>query len=104
MSRDPSDIAAFAEEVLHIQLLPWQVRALEAVVSGNYGNTIVIGGRRTGRRRGIEQMNAVLDELRESALWADPSVELAIVHQVAAKYLPSPDLTPRPTRHLPGHP
>lgn len=31
MTQDPSDIAAFAEEVLHIQLLPWQVRALEAV-------------------------------------------------------------------------
>lgn len=87
-------LRAFAESVLEIDLLPWQVDALDVVLNGNIrAGSLVLHPRRAGRRTGIEQMNAVLDELRDRATWLLPEVELASVYQVAAKYLPEP------TRH-----
>lgn len=76
-----ADIVTFAEEVLSINLLPWQVQLLEGMP--------VVHPRRAGRKRGIEQVHAVLDELAKQALWLDPGVELSVVYQVAAKYLPA---------------
>lgn len=64
------DIAASPRTGLGIELMPWQVQVLE----------------RAGRKTGIRTMNAVLDELRMTALWLTP--ELSEVYRVAAKYLP----------------
>lgn len=88
--RKTADIVAFAKNQLDIDILPWQAHALEMVLNQNYSKVVVVHPRRAGRVTGIRQMNAVLDELRDMALWMCPPVELATVYQVAAKYLPEP--------------
>lgn len=87
MSDDKTaDIVAFAKHQLDIELLPWQAQALDMLLNKNY--YVVVHPRSAGRAAGIRQMNAVLDELRDLAIWTYPPVELATVYQVAAKYLP----------------
>lgn len=87
----PEQIREFAENVLEIDLMPWQVAVLDMVLNRNISaSSLIIHPRRAGRATGIRQMNAVLDELRDLATWMLPDVELATVYQVAAKYLPEP--------------
>jgi hypothetical protein len=90
MSGDKTaNIVGFAKNQLDIDLMPWQAQALDMVLNQNYSK-VIVHPRRSGRVTGIRQMNAVLDELRDMALWMCPPVELATVYQVAAKYLPEP--------------
>lgn len=93
MNKAVRDIVQFAEEVLEIEVLPWQAQALRAVAHGDVSPVIVHPNRR-GKRRGIEQMQAILDEWAaawtDEAIWLGPEVALADVYRVAAKYLPEP--------------
>lgn len=96
MSEARRDIVQFAEEVLEIDLLPWQAGALRAVAHGDYRGLTFVHPNRRGKRRGIEQMQAVLDEWKDQwidqALWLSPEVALVDVYRVAAKYLPEPNM------------
>ena len=96
------DIVQLAEEVLSIDLLPWQADTLRAVAHDDYRSMTLVHPNRRGKRRGIEQMQAILDEWKnqwiDEAIWLSPEVALADVYRVAAKYLPRSNLD-RLSRH-----
>lgn len=95
MSEQGRDIVQFAEEVLAIDLWPWQADMLRIVAHGDYRSMILVHPNRRGKRRGIEQMQAILDEWKnqwmDEATWLSPEVELIEVYRVAAKYIPEPN-------------
>ena len=90
------DIVRFAEEVLQVELLPWQAETLRIVAHGDHRNlTALVHPNRRGKRSGIDQMQFILDEWKQQTTWMSPEVELAEVYRVAAKHLPGTAGTPR---------
>lgn len=87
-SAGQQDIVQFAQDVLEIDLLPWQAGMLRAVAHRDYRGLTLVHPNRRGKRRGIEQMQLVLDEWKQQTMWLAPEVELSEVYRVAAKYLP----------------